>query len=136
MFVSVKNIYRKYFTRPVFGWTRKYGQFQFDHKIKALSLWNLLHFYFTFNRFILQFFNLHPNRDRSSSRDIIRCNFWCIYIFFGNNFTYKLNTGDHFLAYFLECNQTIENIFLFRNIFHLKKFYTEKYFISSQTQPK
>ena len=29
--------------------------------------------------------------------------------------------GDHFLAYFLECNQTIENIFIFKKYFSLEK---------------
>ena len=33
----------------------------------------------------------------------------------------KLNTRDHFSAYFLESNQTIENIFLFRKYFSPEK---------------
>ena len=38
------------------------------------------------------------------------------------------NTRKYFPKYFLECNQTLENIFLFQKYFHLKIFYTRKIF--------
>ena len=36
------------------------------------------------------------------------------------------NTRKYFPKYFLECNQTPENIFFFEKYFHLKIFYTRK----------
>ena len=38
------------------------------------------------------------------------------------------NTRKYFPKHFLECNQTLENIFLSRKYFHLKIFYTRKIF--------
>ena len=38
------------------------------------------------------------------------------------------NTRKYFPKHLLECNQTLENIFLSRKYFHLKIFYTQKIF--------
>ena len=38
------------------------------------------------------------------------------------------NIRKYFPKYFLECNQTLENIFLSQKYFHLKIFYTRKIF--------
>lgn len=39
-----------------------------------------------------------------------------------------LNIRNHFLVYFPEHKQALENIFLFKKCFHLKIFYTQKIF--------
>ena len=48
------------------------------------------------------------------------------------------NTKKYLSKHFLECNQTLENVFLFENIFTWKYFTLEfeKHFTLSQTQPK
>ena len=86
----------------------------------------LLHYFVTMWFFFYENFVYTPHSNTRTHRpfDV----FDELYIFFGNHFMCKPNTRNPFLAYFLELNQTIENIFIFKKYFHLNKFCAWKTF--------